>query len=427
MQVINRTIHLNREEKAPVNPGKKAREESAASHPRPDVEVLHTLRTGKRWSGAARLLIIVCLIGGGVGIYVGVERHYQPKPPQYRTQQARRGDLVVTVAATGTLDPTNIVEIGCEVSGTIRTVEVDVNDPVSTGDLLFTLDTQELEAQVAKSRASLAVRQAELQHAEATLSESQQNLRRLEQLRAARAVSVQELDAAIAALARAEANVLSSRAQISVAHATLDGDLSKLRKSRVYSPIDGIVLIRNVEPGQTVAATFQTPVLLTICEDLRRMKLKVDVDEADVGVVREGQAATFTVDAYPNESFPASIISLRYASRRVQDVVTYEAVLEVDNEQLRLRPGMTAVADIITSKIEDALLIPNAALRFTPQDDFPEASLEEGESSSSRVWIMQNNEPVPVPVTTGCTDGRYTETENGVVEDGMPLVVDVIP
>jgi HlyD family secretion protein len=427
VQVINGTIHLSREEKARVNPGKKAREESAASHPRPDVEVLHTLRTGTRWSGAARLLVILCLIGGGVGIYGGVERYYQPNPPQYRTQQGRRGDLVVTVAATGTLDPTNIVEIGCEVSGTIRTVEVDVNDPVSTGDLLFTLDTQELDAQVAKSRASLVVRQAELHHAEATLLESQQVLDRLERLRSRGAITEQEIETATANLARAKANVSSSKAQISVAQATLDGDLSKLKKSRIYSPVEGIVLIRNVEPGQTVAATFQTPVLLTICEDLRRLKLKVDVDEADVGGVREGQAATFTVDAYPNESFPARITSLRYASRRIQDVVTYEAVLQVSNEQLKLRPGMTAVADIIISKIEDALLIPNAALRFTPDDDLPEAFLEEDESPSSRVWILENNEPVPVPVTTGRTDGRYTEIVNGAVDDGMPLVVDVIP
>jgi HlyD family secretion protein len=157
------------------------------------------------------------------------------------------------------------------------------------------------------------------------------------------------------------------------------------------------------------------------------MKLKVDVDEADVGGVREGQAAAFTVDAYPNESFPARITSLRYASRRVQDVVTYEAVLEVANEQLKLRPGMTAVADIITSKIQDALLIPNAALRFTPENDFPEAPLEGDESPTSHVWIVENNEPVPVPVTTGHTDGRYTEIKNGAVEDGIPLVVDVIP
>jgi HlyD family secretion protein len=423
--MIDRTINHSPEE--------QAREERAASklrsevNHRPSVEVMNTVRAGTRWSGAARLLVLLFLIGAGLGIYAGVKHYYQPTPPQYRTEQCRRGDLVVTVAATGTLDPTNLVEIGCEISGTIRTVEVDVNDPVNAGDLLFTLDTQELEAQAAKSRATLAVRQAELQLAEATLLESEQILGRVEQLLRQRAISEQEFDAATASVARAKASVSSSEAQILVAQATLDGDLSKLRKSRVYSPIDGIVLTRSVEAGQTIVATLQAPVLLTICEDLREMKLKVDVDEADVGDIRETQAATFSVDAYPNESFQASIISLRYASRRVQDVVTYEAVLEVANQQLKLRPGMTAVADIITSKTQDALLIPNAALRFTPEKDFPEAHHEGDESSTSYVWIVQNNEPVPVPVTTGHTDGRYTEIESGALEDGMPVVVDVIP
>jgi HlyD family secretion protein len=423
--MIDRTIHHNRKE--------QAREERAAStlrpevNHRPSVEVMNTVRAGARWSGAARLLVLLFLIGAGVGIYAGVKQYYQPKPAQYRTEQCRRGDLVVTVATTGTLDPTNVVEIGCEISGTIRTVEVDVNDPVRKGDLLLTLDTEELDAQVAKSRATLAVRQAELQLAEATLLESEQILGRLGELLSKRATSEQEYDAATASVAKAKANVSSSEAQILAAQATLDGDLSKLRKSRVYSPIDGIVLTRSVEAGQTIVVTLQTPILLTICEDLREMKLKVDVDEADVGEIREGQAATFSVDAYPNESFQASIISLRYASRRVQDVVTYEAVLEVANEQLKLRPGMTAVADIITSKIQDALLIPNAALRFTPEEGFPVAPLEGDESPTSHVWIVQNNEPFPVPVTTGHTDGRYTEIESSAVEDGMPVVVDVIP
>jgi HlyD family secretion protein len=211
------------------------------------------------------------------------------------------------------------------------------------------------------------------------------------------------------------------------AQATLDGDLSKLRKARVYSPIDGIVLTRSVEAGQVIVATLQTPVLLTICEDLREMKLKVDVDEADVGEIRDGQVATFTVDAYPDEQFAAKITSLRFASRRVQDVVTYEAVLEVRNEELKLRPGMTAVADIITSKIQDALLIPNAALRFTPDHDLPEVPLGGNDSPTSLVWILKKNRPVPIPVKIGHTDGRYTATTSDGVEDGMPLVVDVIP
>ena len=206
----------------------------------------------------------------------------------------------------------------------------------------------------------------------------------------------------------------------------MDGDRSKLEKSRVYSPIDGIVLTRRVEQGQTVAATFQTPVLLTICEDLHSMKLTVDVDEADVGGVMEGQAATFTVDAYPNERFPASITSLRYASRRVQDVVTYEAILEVANEQLKLRPGMTAVADIVTSKVANALLIPNAALRFTPDDDSTKPAFGEDKSPTSQVWIEENDSLVPYAVTTGHTDGRYTEMKDGMLKDGTPLIVDMI-
>ena len=218
---------------------------------------------------------------------------------------------------------------------------------MKAGDLLLTFDTIELESQVAKSKATLAVRQAELQLAEATLVETRKKLQRLQKLTAKRAASRQEVEVAQANFARAEAQLASMIAQVSVAQATLDGDLSKLQKSKVYSPIDGIVLVRNVEPGQTIAATFQTPVLLTICEDLRKMKLKIDVDEADVGNVREGQEAKFTVDAFPDEQFPARITSLHFASRRVQDVVTYEAVLEVANQELKLRPGMTAVADIV--------------------------------------------------------------------------------
>ena len=415
------------------NPEQQAREEAAAFQPRsevdnrPDVEVMNTIRPRARWSGTARLLFLLILVGVGLGIYAGVKHFYRPTSPQYRTEQCRRGDLVVTVSATGTLDPTNVVEIGCEISGTIRTVEVDVNDPVRKGDLLLTLDTEELDAQVAKSRATLAVRQAELQVAKATLLESEQILSRSKKLRSQRATSEQELDAATANVAKARANVLSCDAHILVAQATLDGDLSKLRKARVFSPIDGIVLTRSVEAGQTIVATLQTPVLLTICEDLREMKLKVDVDEADVGEIRDGQTATFTVDAYPDEQFAAKITSLRFASRREQDEVTYEAVLEVRNEDLKLRPGMTAVADIVTSKIQNALLIPNAALRFAPDDNSPDVPLGENESLTSVVWIVKEKRPVPVHVKTGHTDGRYTATMSGGIQDGMPLVVDVIP
>ena len=391
----------------------------------PDAEVLETLRSGEKMSGFARLLIVMSLIGTVIAILVAAGRYTQPVPPQYTTQSCTQGDLVVAVTATGTLDPTNCVEIGCEISGTIRTVEVDYNDAVKTGDLLLTFDTIELEAQIAKSRATLAVRQAELQLAEATLVETRRKLQRLEKLAEKRAASGQDVDIAQANFARAEAQLASMSAQVSVAQATLDGDLSKLQKSKVYSPIDGIVLVRNVEPGQTIAATFQTPILLTICEDLRTMKLKIDVDEADVGNVREGQEAKFTVDAFPDEQFPARITSVHFASRRVQDVVTYEAVLEVANQELKLRPGMTAVADIVTSKVENTRLVPNAALRFTPDDEALQPLPED--EFTSRVWAIDEGEIVSIPVKTGRSDGSFTEITAGTVKAGVPLVVDMIP
>ncbi|WP_310821157.1 efflux RND transporter periplasmic adaptor subunit [Stratiformator vulcanicus] len=341
-----------------------------------------------------------------------------------------RGDLEITVNATGTLEPVNSVDIGCEISGSIEEVHVDFNERVEAGDVLITLDTDELEAQVARSRASLAVSQADLRQAEATLLESKQTLARIQHLRERKTLTQQDLDTAIANVARAEASLAGADSQIMVARATLDGDLTKLRKSRVHSPIDGMVLTRAVEPGQTIAATFQTPILLTLAEDLSQMKLLVDIDEADVGTVREGQKATFAIDAYPGENFPARITSLRYAPKRTQDVVTYEAVLEVDNSSLKLRPGMTAVADIVTARAESALLVPNAALRFTPESDTEFEWVTLGNTRDAAdgqaVWILRDNKPYRIKVETGRSDGRRTEIISGELSPGTAIIVDTI-
>ena len=212
-----------------------------------------------------------------------------------------------------------------------------------------------------------------------------------------------------------------------MAKATLDVDLNKLDKARIFSPIDGIILDRNVEPGQTIAATFQTPVLLTICEDLRHMKLTIDVDEADVGGVREGQEATFTVDAYPEQRFPAKISSLRFAAKNNQDVVTYEALLEVENPELKLRPGMTAVADVVISRSENALLVSNATLRFQPQELRDEPAKPNATPSETRVWTLRENTLTPLIVKTGLSDGLYTEILSDALQVGTLLVVDIIP
>jgi HlyD family secretion protein len=257
------------------------------------------------------------------------------------------------------------------------------------------------------------------------------------------------MDAAMAALQRAQADEASAKAQVSEAQATLEANESDLAKAVIYSPINGIVLKRSVEPGQTVAASFQTPVLFTLAEDLTKMELHVDVDEADVGQVKEGQEAAFTVDAYPDRAFPARITQVRYGSQEVEGVITYETVLNVDNSDLSLRPGMTATADITVQKVENAILVPNAALRFSPPVKEKEAPSNSGSVLSKllphpprspskqrevviankrqqRVWRLQDGKLAAVDVTTGATDGIMTEVTGGDVKPGMALVVDTV-
>jgi len=256
--------------------------------------------------------------------------------------------------------------------------------------------------------------------------------------------SQENLDIAEAAFKRAEASRAIAAAQVIQAEAVLDAEQTALSKAVIRSPIDGIVLKRSIEPGQTVAASFQAPVLFTLAEDLTKMELHVDIDEADVGQVRVGQSASFTVDAYPDRRFPGKILKVYNAPQVVQDVVTYEAILAVDNSALLLRPGMTATADIIVKRVEDALLVPNAALRFTPpaQGDsrgsnrpllpgppLPEKDLSRAivpGQAQQRVWTLEAGRPVMVPLTIGVTDGRMTEVVEGDLAAGMPLLVDVV-
>ena len=377
---------------------------------------------------------------------------------QFKTQKVSRGDITIKVNATGDLEPTNQVDVGSELSGIIETVEVDHNDQVKVNQVLARLDTDKIEAQVLQSKAALESVRAQVLQAQATLKETRLELQRLKkayELSGGKVPSQYDLDAAAAALARAQADEASAKAQVAKAQATLTAEETDLAKTVIRSPINGIVLSRDVEPGQTVAASLQAPVLFTLAEDLKKMELHVDVDEADVGRVKERQEATFTVDAYPEETFPARITQVRYNSQDTDGVVTYETVLKVDNSKLLLRPGMTATADITVQKVADAILVPNASLRFTPpvRNDSKKGKRPDGGSvmgklmprphrpqkkssnnhsdtadtkTNRRVWNLNAGHLVPIPVRTGVTNGIMTEILEGDIAPGMELVVAVV-
>ena len=423
-------------------------------------DIAHTLGIGrssskikllKRWIGWGIPVLIVALV-----LIFRIARN-TAETMQFKTEAARSGNLTVAVSATGNLEPTNQVDIGSELSGIIETVEVDFNDRVKAGQILARLDTDKLEARVLQSKAALESARAQLLQAQATIKEKSAGLERMRQAQAlsgGKVPSQYELDSAEASLQRAMADEAGAKAKIAEAQATLEVDEADLSKALIRSPINGIVLSRNVEPGQTVAASLQAPVLFTLAEDLTQMELHVDVDEADVGQVAQGQDATFTVDAYPGRTFPARITQVRYGSQTTGGVVTYKTVLKVDNSDLLLRPGMTATADIVVKKVENAILVPNAALRFIPPvikdkpDDssdkrtmisriFPRPSHRNRSSSSNNrrmagekaqqlVWTLKNGEPDSISITTGATDGITTQVTSGEIEPGTVLVVDTV-
>jgi len=367
---------------------------------------------------------------------------------RYQTAEVRRGNLTIAVTATGTLEPVNQVDVGSELSGIIDAVEVDYNDRVKVGQLLARLDTDKLQALVLQSQAALEAAQAKVLEVQATVLETQLKSQRCERLAAKNMCSQEDVESSQAANKRALAEEGSAKAQVSKARAKLDADQTNLAKAVIHSPIDGIVLVRNVEPGQTVAATLQAPVLFTLAEDLAKMELHVDVDEADVGLVEAGQTAHFTVDAYPERTFPARITQVRYGSQTVGGVVTYETVLNVDNSDFSLRPGMTATADITVKKIENIILVPNAALRFTPPEQEERVKSRGGslisqlmprppaakkpreeaveDKKQQQVWTLHDGQAIAITVTTGSTDGIMAEVTGGDIEPGIALIVDTV-
>lgn len=407
-----------------------------------DIEAILGLDARSRrrtWRRRLFWLALLALAAGAIAWWA-MARQTGGAAISYETAPLETKTIVVRVQATGNIQPTTEVEVSSERSGVIRAVNVKANSVVKKGDVLAELDTERLTAELARDKAALAAAEARLADAKATLNEKQILFERAEKLTNRGVSSTQELDTARAAQARAAAGVVAAEADIAVAKAGMAMTETDLTKTRILSPVDGIVLKRDAEPGQTVASSFQAPVLFTLAEDLARMQLEADVDEADIGDVREGQKATFTVDAYPGKSFPAVIDTIEYSPEVTDNVVTYKAVLTVDNRALLLRPGMTATAQIVVQEVPDALAVPNAALRYSPPKEqkqpgfsvmnmfiprMPPArkNVAPAADGTRTLYVLENGAPKEVTVHVGVTDGKDTEITSGEVKAGQQVII----
>ena len=403
----------------------------------------------QRWKVWLPVVLISMLVAG---YYWYHERQLAAAAPRYTTEAVVRGDLTLTVTANGTLQPTRAITIGSELSGTVLKVNVDVNDTVKKGQVLLVLDTAKLRDQIVRSQSAVASAGGKLAQTVATLAEARASLSKFEEvakLSGGKVPSRAELDTARAVVARAVADNSTAQAGVQDAKAALSTDQINLSKASIVSPSDGIVLTRTVDPGNAVAASLQAVTLFTIAEDLRKLRLWVYVDEADVSSVKNGQQASFTVSAFLSRRFPAVVTRVGFGPTITENVVTYLTYLDVDNADSSLRPGMTAIASIAADHRTNVLLVPNTALRFSPAtadaepakksaiglplpaaksgDSGKPGSGNTGTGSSKEVWVLPPDgagAPVSVAVATGISDGRKTEIIGGELKAGMQVITD---
>ena len=394
-------------------------------------------------------------IGGGLALSLMISLFFfyvqnKGSEGQYLVEETVTGTLMVTVSATGTLNPIITVDVGSEESGTLAEVLVQENDLVKKGQVLARLDTEKLKDAVSSARAALAVAEASLVEAAATVAETKASFARMNQvseLTQGKEPAKTDLETADATLKRAIAAEAGARAAILQAQATLKTAETNLYKGEIRSPVDGVVLTRNVETGQTVVASMTSPVLFVLAEDLTKMELDLNVDEADVSAVKIGQPSTFTVSAWSGRIFPATIQRVGFGPTLTNNVVTYKTVLTVANDDLALRPGMTATASIITANRENVLLVPNAALRFTPPDQ-KDKKQQGGEggflakflprppatppkkrgvsalSDNQHIWVLESGVPRAVSIKKGVSNGRQTEVTESDLKAGMSVITD---
>mgnify|MGYP000330219164 CR=1 FL=1 len=341
----------------------------------------------------------------------------------YRTEKISRGDIVMSITATGTVNAVTTVQVGTQVSGTIKEIFVDFNSPVRKGQIIAKIDPALFEAQEEQANANLQVAKANLLKAEAALTDTKRNLERARQLYSKNLIAQSEVDTAETNYDTARASVSAAKSQILQAEASLKLARTNLRYTNILSPVDGIVISRNVDVGQTVAASFQTPTLFSIAQDLTKMQIDANVDEADIGKIKVGQDVEFTVDAYPDSPFKGKVWQIRSSPQTVQNVVTYDVVIKVDNPEYKLKPGMTANVSVIIETKENVLRVPNAALRFKIDEKVKKTSDKKG-AETTGVWILEQKKPRRVRVTTGISDGQYTEIVSGDIKEGQEVITE---
>jgi HlyD family secretion protein len=342
----------------------------------------------------------------------------------YRTDPVSRGDIRATVTATGTLNAVTTVLVGTQVSGTIKDIYVDFNSQVKKGQVIARIDPSTFEAQVRQAGANLLSAKAGLEKAETALVDAERTFHRNQELYAKNLVPKSDLDTAMTNYDAAKAQVSLARAQVEQAKASLDFAERNMEYTKILSPVDGVVISRSVDVGQTVAASFQTPTLFVIAEDLTKMQINTNVAESDIGSVRAGQDVEFTVDAYPDSPFQGKVWQIRQAPITVQNVVTYDVVVRVNNRELNLMPGMTANVSIVIETRRDVPRISNAALRFRMPDKAAVAG--PAERKGPGVWILEKDKPRRVAVTPGITDGLFTEIVSGDLKEGQRTIVDMV-
>ncbi len=364
------------------------------------------------------LIIFGIAVAVGVGAYLALKKGNHEV--MFRTDRIVRGDIIASITATGTVNAVTTVLVGTQVSGTIKTLYVDFNSRVKKGQLIAQIDPALFEAQVGQAKANLYSAKANLDKAQATLIDGKRTMVRNKELLSRNLIAQSDFDTAETNFETDVAQVSASKAAVAQAEASLKTAETNLAYTRIVSPVDGIVVSRNVDVGQTVAASFQTPTLFNIAQDLTKMQIDTSVAEADIGRVKLGQEVDFTVDAYPDITFKGKVWQIRIAPITIQNVVTYDVVVLVDNQQLRLMPGMTANVSVIVAEKKDVLKIPNAALRFKPAERSKSRPLEKG----SGVWIVVNEKPKRIPVNLGVSDGSFTEMVSGGLKEGQDVIVE---